>query len=254
MDNLFLLRNANGEIAVNDTYKNFTFLGKFLIPTKQVFFNDAPNVFANLNGFKGSLNIDLSNNPFEIDYRDLSSYHKRTLCLIKTDESAIKDAHIDFDIVNGVVKTLTITARSNMTTTVEVAIYTYARRVESKAGLVIYNQDGDVVFDALKGFLQVICVINEKIDLYQDSIDFKLPEFTNNLDISNIYIGKLNELPELELYAGTRPNYYAFYFPQVIEKDGKKYLRVKTSGRGGVHTKILKKKHDLFSALVAYIP
>lgn len=246
MDNLFVLRNENGEIAINDTYKNFTLLGKFSVPVVGVTYSTEV--------FTGSIDVDLTNNPFEIDSRDLESYHNKTLCLVKTDGTLFRDAYINFEIVGDTAKKMTIFARSNTKVAVEVVVYTYARRTESQLGLVVYNQDGDVVFDVLRGFLQAICVVNEKIDLYQDDIDFKLPDFLKNINISNIYVGKLNKLPELELYAGTRQNYYVSYFPQVIELNSEKYLRAKAYGRGGTWTKIIQKYHDVFSIIVAYVP
>lgn len=252
MDNHFYVKNANNEIIINDSYQNFSFLGKFVIKTSTIDDRNFVGGSSALAKYTGEIFLEIKTSFPDIEVDEYPNLDKKVIVFNNTHQEHLRrvDVYPVYDD-NGHLTHLRILAGSEIHNDhIDILIYTFAKRTPSKLGLLIYNKQGEIVFDALKGFLQVTCGFHYRINMYGSSVKFELPNYANNLPVENMYVSLLNGYPILEIGGSISSNIRIAY-PQIIKENGKVYILANIVG-GGTNGYGVIRHIPFFSGLIAY--
>ena len=138
--------------------------------------------------------------------------------------------------------------------TYQIVAYAYPQHLSrSSEGLQIFNANGGLVFDAARGFMQVMDSQYHLRDLYSD---YTQSFWVYNSNLPDVDFGRMYLISSQRPYAttgGTIIINSRQYVPK-LRKDGSNQIYVDLGMWGNIGGSILQQYQPVFSFMVAYVP
>lgn len=99
---------------------------------------------------------------------------------------------------------------------ITVCMYTTAKMLPSKLGLLVYNSAGELIFDALKGYLQHVGILNGGVSVGRPIAATYTTTIPSGMSSNNLFISMRSALPYYAAYrlSGSGVSYaYTYYYP-----------------------------------------
>jgi len=253
-DPFFLLKNDKNEIIIDDQYKNPTFLFKDSVVANE----QSPTTDLLVGGkylpYRGyGISVLYAENKYETESVPLGEF-SRTFYFGRSRSGASFEVSTTtiYDSQNVAIGFKTMAYSSVQNDVVDIAVFHLGRRKASDMGLVLWNK-GVVVFDALKGFLQVIDSINITVNLYGGVQAFKLHDSAKTIPFEKIYVCSTIGLRPFLVRGGTIVINYRAYAMSLENRTDGVYLLLSPYGGAASGASVINQM-DKFSALIAYVP
>lgn len=252
----FYIENENNKVIIDDTYKNFSFLFKEVIyASKGPVIGGVIMVGRSL-PYSNLSEIVHTDEEFDIDSSNPDEYTSILVFRRSINGNPSRAGVADvFDSDKQKIGFRGAVYSSVSNDPIEIAAYYLGTRKPSDLGLVLWNENGEVVFDALKGFLQVVDTLNVIVDVSKSGIQsFELNIQASSVDFDKLFICDLNMAPFM-VRGGTIVIDYRSYYSKLSrnETTGKVYLDLVMYGDGG-NGGTIHNYSNVYSALIAYVP
>ena len=267
MASYFSIENSRNAVVIDDNYKNATFLGK----VKIVSFYENPYLKINPNMVNYLPEYDLNfrylaskrvlvDNASELglDADSFLTIGDRTLAFGRCSSS-------DIFLVEAVVTYHSETNRwslafncwsDNPNIEVTISAYTLNKRTESSFGEIAYNEQGEVVFDAMRGVLTNVGLLHGGIDLGRAVAATYILNTPTDIPVENIFISMRSMFPIRAAYKISSSGVSLSttkYFPSMTKIDNStlkvELVRQNTLGGSSASTNI-----GAYSENVIYCP
>ncbi len=197
------IKNANQNVIIDDTYKNATFVGKVgriggetNNPFKNVAGNPNPN--ENYVPWNYRKSIYIEGSAYDLGFTEsVLSNNPLLLLFVRCNTSnAFYCTPLTCEKQTSGLWRIGTFAYSNMTNlTIEMTVYTYSPRIDSKYGKIAYNASGEKVFDAARGVLTNVGLLYGNVDLGQAIARTYLLTMPSDIDVSNLFISMRSSFP-----------------------------------------------------------
>lgn len=252
MAEYLFIENDNNQIVIDDQYHNPTFLFKQSVITSESTPNTTMTVGGRYPPYTGKGNVIYLN---QLDILDTPSlFPKRVFGFgrsknnepIEVQISVVKDS--DGNEV-GYQPTVYSFRQNDV---VEVAVFYLGVRKPSDMGLVMFNENGDVVFDGLKGFLQVVDQLNIQMDPAGWNQSYKIHDNAKLVDFSKLFICSLYVRP-FYVRGGTIVINYRAHYPRLIQNNNDIYVEFVPYGDNPSGA-VVQNYNDIANLIIAYVP
>lgn len=100
-------------------------------------------------------------------------------------------------------------------TAITICLYTTAKMLPSRLGMLVYNENGEVVFDALKGYLQHVGILNGGVVVGQTVAATYQIDIPEGMLSEHLFISMRSALPYYAAYRiqSTVTYAYTYYYP-----------------------------------------
>lgn len=254
MAEYFFLENDNNQIVIDDNYHNPTFLFKQAVTTTDAMpYNTTQLVGGRYLPYRGYGATELLE-QFQIEgpseklgSRLFTFARSRSGQPIEVSTVAMNDSN---GVQIGYRPTVYSLAYGDI---VDVAVFHLGQRTPSKIGLVLWNEQEEVVFDAMKGFLQIIDNLNLQINPAGGTHSYKIHDSAKLVDFDKLYICSIGLKP-FYVRGGTIVINYRAFFP-TLRKDGNGdiYLDLVPFGDGASGA-VVQNWNDTTNIMIAYVP
>lgn len=147
----------------------------------------------------------------EVGLRLLSS---KLMCFARTDVTDnIIGARVYLELINNSVELVLHYRHSVANAMAEYCVYTTADMVPTKYGAQAFNENGKLVFDAMRGYLQVVKTIQGGVNVVNNPAATYLIDIPNGLDVRNLFISNRSINPFLR---GLRISASGVYYNSVV--------------------------------------
>lgn len=203
------IKNANQNVIIDDTYKNATFVGKAKRvggetsnPFKNVSVNPNPN--ENYVPWDYRKSIYIEGSAYDLGFTEsVLSNDPLLLLFVRCNTS---DAFYCTPLTcekqaSGLWRIGTFAYSNVANLTIEITVYTYSQRIDSKYGKIAYNANGEKVFDAARGVLTNVGLLYGTVDLSQQIAQTYLLTMPIDIDVSNLFISMRSSFPLRSSYS-----------------------------------------------------
>ena len=260
VDTYFQVVNDNNVVVIDDTYQNLSFVHTSELVTVQA--SDERTI----SGYAWWQIDDGSNGKYE-SYSRVYTFAELGLSSIP---SFIGIRRVDssdggFSIVAAIAEKDPADSTKNIGfkyriysmdvgATYQIVAFSYlSQLIPSSEGLHIYNANGGLVFDAARGFMQVMDSQYHLRDLYSD---YTQSFWVYNSNLPDVDFGRMYLISRQRPYAttgGTIIINSRQYVPK-LRKDGSNQIYVDLGMWGHIGGSILQQYQPVFSFMVAYVP
>lgn len=254
MAEYFFLENDNNQIIIDENYHNPTFLFKQAVTTTDAMpYNTTQSIGGRYLPYRGYGTTELLEQfQFEgatekFGSRFFNFARSRSGQPIEVSIARVNDGN---GIQIGYRPTVYSLTNGDI---VDVAVFYLGKRTPSKIGLVLWNEKEEVVFDAMKGFLQIIDNLNLQINPAGGTQSYKIHDSAKLVDFDKLYICSIGLRP-FYVRGGTIVINYRAFFPRLRKVDnGDIYLDLIPYGDGASGA-IVQNWNDTTSIMIAYNP
>ena len=223
MAKYFELHNTNSRVIVDDQFNTPKFLFK-----KDVYTSSTPNtsqykVDAQTFAYEYSRTIIAEADTLRglgFDYPDDDVQIVRTRLMVFARTSAGQPylvlPRLVKDSVSGKWQLGVSATADSPNVPITVCMYTTAKMLPSKLGLLVYNSSGELVFDALKGYLQHVGILNGGVRVGNAIAATYTTTIPSGMSSDNLFISMRSALPYYAAYriSSSGVSYaYTYYYP-----------------------------------------
>lgn len=215
--------NDNFNVVVDDQFNTAKFLIKSDITAGNVVNTSGIYIDGGTFTYYGKANVlaegdSLRDLGFDYDDADVNLAASRLMLFVRTDTNYPYrvNANLNRNATTGKM-TLSVLATSDLANCpMTICLYTTAKMLPSKLGLLVYNEQQELVFDALKGHLQNVGILNGGVSVgnaVAATYDINVPI---GLTSDNLFISMRSALPFYAAYrisSGGVSYSYTYYYP-----------------------------------------
>ena len=224
MAKYFELRNENRNVIVDDQFSTPKFLYKFDLIT-----SSAPN--------PNPIKVDASyfdyayeRTPFAqaatlrglgFDYDDSEAQivRSRLMAFVRTESNVAFSVTPVLRLNEAGMWEICITAGADAPSVkLTICVYTTAKMLPSKRGLLVYSPTGELIFDALKGYLQHVAILTGNVNVGNAVAATYTTTVPSGMSASNLFISMRSALPYYAAYriSSSGVSYaYTYYYPRM---------------------------------------
>lgn len=243
----FYLKNDNNEIVIDDNYHNPTFLYKETIQTStgtgspENLWNGKTLPWLGYGSVQYLSWFGVTGKTQKFDEQVFVFYRSQSwTCavarILRPDTGAIQ------------VRAYSL----NQNDVLDIALFHLGQRVASNYGLVLYNEQSEVVFDAMKGFLHVVDNLNIQLNPAGDVQSYWINVNPAIVDINKLYICILGIDP-FYVRGGTIVINYRTFYTRLRFDGSSMYLDMVPYG-GPASGATVQNYLDSVNIMIAYIP
>lgn len=206
MASYFSIENSKNTVVIDDNYKNATFLAK----AKLTNFYDNPMLAVDPMRVNYMAEYDINwryvaskgvllNNPADIgiDAYSFSTMGDRTIAFgrCSTSDIFLVEASLTYNDFSNNWYLLLRCWADNPNIEVTISAYTLNKRTESSFGEIAYNEQGEVVFDAMRGVLTNVGLLYGGINLSNSVAATYILNTPTDIPVENIFISMRSMFP-----------------------------------------------------------
>ena len=254
MADYFFLENDNNQIVIDDNYHNPTFLFKQSVTTTDAMpYNKTQLVGGRYLPYRG-YGTTMLIEQFQIEGSTKKFGSSSFVFGRSQSGQPIEVSIVGMTDSNGALIGYRPTVYSLTSgDIVDIAVFYLGKRTPSNIGLVLWNEQEEVVFDAMKGFLQIVDNLSLQINPAGGTHSYKVHDSAKIVDFDKLYICSLGLRP-FYIRGGTIVINYRAFFPRLRkETNGDVYLDLVPFGDGASGA-VIQNWNDTTNIMIAYVP
>ena len=256
MASYFAIENSRNAVVIDDNYKNATFLGKIKVtsfyenpwlktdPMMQNYISEYDLNFR----YMATKNVLVDNaSDLGLDAQSFLSVGDRTIGFARcsTPDIFLINVYVYYNRNTTKWSLNFVCFCDNPNIEVTISAYTLNKRTESKFGEIAYNEQGEVVFDAMRGVLTNIGILHGGVDLGREIAASYILNTPTDIPVEKIFISMRSMFPIRAAYkisSGGVSLSTTKYFPRMTKIDNStlkvELVRQNTLGGSNASTNI----------------